>query len=299
MRKVERLEGVIPALITPFTESGRVNGNALIDLMKWNLGQGAVSFFIGGSSAECFLMTPSERIEAMEIAAQMKDDAYLIAHVGAISTDIAIDYAKHAVDLGYDAIAATPPFYYGFGPKEIYQYYYDLAQAAGKPVLVYNFPGNTGKNFDLENPIYRKMFTSDFILGVKHTNQIVYQLERFKAMNPNLIMMNGFDETSIAAYALGCEGSIGSTFNFMYYHYEAIREAFYAGKVEEARELQHRANNIMNALVNVGLFPAIKYILNEWGFDAGSPRRPFFPLDDASKTVVDTALAQNLLRKPE
>ena len=162
MKKPETLKGVVPATVTPFHDDESIDTEALLKLLKWNMSQGADSFFIGGSSAECFLLSPSERMEIFAAAAQFLDRAYLIAHVGAISTGEAKAYARCARELGYDAIAATPPFYYGFGAKEIYAYYADISDAAGMPVLIYNFPGNTGKSFDLSNPVTQKLFQSDF-----------------------------------------------------------------------------------------------------------------------------------------
>ena len=293
MSKPEKLCGVVPASVTPFKKDESVDTQALLTLMNWNMSQGADSFFIGGSSAECFLLSPSERLEIFEAAAELKDKAYLVAHVGAISVREAQMYARRAVEFGFDAIAATPPFYYGFGAEEIYSYYEDIAQAAGKPVMIYNFPGNTGKPFDLENPITRKLFQSDFIFGVKHTNQVVYQLERIKHLNPKLTVMNGFDETMVAGLALGADGSIGSTFNFMYPQYRKIYDLFLNHRHEEARELQVKANNVMNVLCEVGLIPAIKYALSTLGIDAGIPRRPFKELTPAQKEKVDTALGSD------
>lgn len=294
--KRNRLGGVVPATITPFTADEKINAPAMLELMRWNCGQGVDSFFIGGSSAECFLLSPDERRETFEIAAELRDKAYLIAHVGAISTREAEDYARCAVRLGYDAIAATPPFYYGYGSKEICSYYYDIAQAAGKPVIIYNFPGNTGKNFDLADKNYIKLLQSGSILGIKHTNQVVYQLERIKHINPELIMMNGFDETMVAGLALGADGSIGSTFNFMYLHYRKIYDAFQSKQIEEALDLQIKANNIMNALCDVGLIPAIKYVLTTMGIDAGIPRRPFRALDEEQRRYIDTVVQSNLMQ---
>ena len=294
MSKPGILQGVVPATVTPFHKDESIDTMALIGLMTWNMSQGADSFFIGGSSAECFLLSPAERVEVFEAAASFSKEAYLVAHVGAISTKEAVMYARRARELTYDAIAATPPFYYGFGPEEIYGYYSDIADAAGMPVLIYNFPGNTGKQFDLSNPMTRKLFQSDFILGVKHTNQVVYQLERIKALNPGLIVMNGFDETMVAGLALGADGSIGSTFNFMYPHYKKIYDLFREHRTGEALELQVRANTIMNALCDAGLIPAIKYILSTMGIDAGLPRRPFRELTEEQKAVVRRVVEDNL-----
>lgn len=289
-RKRTTLGGVVPATITPFDAEERINADALRTLMTWNQSQGADSFFIGGSSAECFLLSPAERKEVFAIAAEKRREAYLIAHVGAISTREAEDYARCAARLGYDAIAATPPFYYGFGSREFCAYYRDIADAAGMPVLVYNFPGSTGKHLDLTNPEIIKLLQDGTILGVKHTNQEVYELERIKHINPKLIMMNGYDETMAAGLALGADGSIGSTFNFMYPHHKHLYDAFRARHLEEALELQIKANNIMSALCAVGLIPAIKYVLTAMGIPAGLPRRPFTPLSEEQKRGIDKVL---------
>ena len=289
--------GVIPATITPFSADERIDAGAMLRLMDWNMAQGVEGFFIGGSSAECFLLTPEERKQTFEIAAGMKDRAFLAAHVGAISTREAEDYARCAARLGFDAVAATPPFYYGFGSADIYAYYEAIAQAAGMPVLIYNFPGNTNKPFNLDDPVTQRLFQSDFILGVKHTNQVVYQLERIKRLNPRLKIMNGFDETMVAGLALGADGSIGSTFNFMYPHYKKIYDLFLDHRFEEALAAQVRANDIMAALCAVGLIPAIKYVLSTMGIDAGVARRPFRMPSDEQKAMLDRVIAENLIRE--
>jgi len=294
MSKPTSLTGVVPASVTPFDDQGKADGEALLRLLRWNMAQGAESFFIGGSSAECFLLTCGERVQMFMAAAELKDEVFLTAHVGAISTDEAVGYAREAAALGFDAIAATPPFYYGFGSREVYAYYADIAQAAGMPVLIYNFPGNTHRPFDLSDPVTQKLFRSDFILGVKHTNQVVYQLERIRALNPALTLMNGFDETMVAGLALGAAGNIGSTFNFMYPHYKRIYDLFREGRIDEARALQAKANNIMAALCEVGLIPAIKWVLNDMGVPVGGPRKPFIPITDEQGRRLKAVLEENL-----
>ena len=124
--------------------------------------------------------------------------------------------------MGYDVVAATAPFYYGFSPKEVCRYYYDIAEASGSPVLIYNFPGNTHREFDVANPDYIQLFKSGAILGVKQTNYNLFQMERILNLNPDLIAFDGYDETMVAGQALGSSGSIGSTFNMMLPHYKKI-----------------------------------------------------------------------------
>lgn len=295
MKTKEQLGGIYSASITAYDPSGRVDGAALQRVMTRNLEEGAAGFFVGGSSGECFLLTEAERVEVFEAASAFAGKTNLIAHVGAISTAEAARYARAAMSMGFDFTAATAPFYYGFSPREICRYYYDIAEASGAPVLIYNFPGNTHKEFDVANPDYIQLLRSGAILGVKQTNYNLFQMERILNLNPDLIAFNGYDETMVAGQALGCIGSIGSTFNMMLPHYKKIFDLFAAGDRAAALELQHRANNCMEAMCRVGLIPAIKYELSRQGYPVGGPRAPFSPLTQEQKDYLDGVLDQYLV----
>lgn len=287
--------GIYVASVTPFDEYGKVNATALEKLMERNLSEGAAGFFLGGSSAECFLLSHEERLQTFETAAGFKDRTRLIAHIGAMSTWEAVQFAKEVKAMGYEVIAATPPMYYQFSPSEVCDYYYAISKAVDMPVIVYNFPGNTHRDYDLRNPDYRKLFTSGAIRGIKHTNQVVYQMERFMTLNPDLEIYNGFDETMAAGMALGARASIGSTFNCMLPHYMKVYQAFMDKDLEKAEEYQHKANNTMEAMCSVGLIPAIKYLLKKQGNDCGLARAPFHNLTDEQKAFLDDVMDKNLL----
>lgn len=295
MKTKEQLGGIYSASITAYDGAGKVDGATLQRVMERNLREGAAGFFVGGSSGECFLLTEGERVEVFQAASAFAGRTNLIAHVGAISTAEAVRYAKAAMAMGFDFTAATAPFYYGFSPKEICRYYYDIAEASGAPVLIYNFPGNTHKEFSTADPDYVRLFRSGAILGVKQTNYNLFQMERILNLNPGLIAFDGYDETMVAGQALGCVGSIGSTFNMMLPHYKKIFDLFNAGERTAALELQHRANNCMEAMCKVGLIPAIKYELARQGHPVGEPRAPFSPLTQEQKDYVDGVLDQNLV----
>lgn len=296
MKTKQELAGIYVASITAYDQAGNVDAAALQKLMQRNINEGAAGFFVGGSSGECFMLTEAERVQVFEAAAAYAGKTNLIAHVGAIGTAEAVRYAKAAMGMGYDVVAATAPFYYGFSAKEVCRYYYDIAEASGSPVLIYNFPGNTHREFDVANPDYIQLFKSGAILGVKQTNYNLFQMERILNLNPDLIAFDGYDETMVAGQALGSSGSIGSTFNMMLPHYKKIFDLFDAGKREEALALQHKANNCMEAMCRVGLIPAIKYELARQGYPVGEARRPFSPLTDEQKAYVDGVLDEHLVK---
>ena len=139
MKTKQELAGIYVASTTAYDQAGNVDAAALQKLMQRNINEGAAGFFVGGSSGECFMLTEAERVQVFEAAAAYAGKTNLIAHVGAIGTAEAVRYAKAAMGMGYDVVAATAPFYYGFSPKEVCRYYYDIAEASGSPVLIYNF----------------------------------------------------------------------------------------------------------------------------------------------------------------
>ena len=111
----EKFKGIFPALLTPFDENDRVNVKVLEELVDYNLKKGVNGFYVGGSTAEAFLLTEEERLLVMKtVSERAKGKCTLIAHVGCISTAQAIKFAKAAEERGYDAVSSVAPFYYKF-----------------------------------------------------------------------------------------------------------------------------------------------------------------------------------------
>lgn len=289
------MEGLYVAAIVPYDQQGRINDGMIRTLIERNLDEGAAGFFVEGSSGECFLLSPEERIHLFEVFAEYKDRCTLFAHVGSLGTDEAVRYAMAAKQMGYQRVAATPPTYFGYSPRAIAFYYDDIASAIGEGVYYYNIPMNTHRTLDLNDADTRAMFASGSIAGVKHTNLDLYEMDRLRSINPDMKLFGGFENLMIAFMALGCDGFIGSTFNFTLPHFTAIMKAFESGDLATARMLQIRANNMMEVIMREGLFPSIKHVMRTRGFPVGEVRRPFLPLGDEAAARVDAAVEANLL----
>jgi len=294
---MNQLQGLYSAVLTPFDAQDNVNGAAMRALIERNIAEGVDGLFVGGSSAECFLLSEAERIHTFEIAAEFAGRTGLIAHCGALSTAGAIRYAKAAKALGIPYIAATPPFYYSYGPPALARYYYELSEAVGMPVMIYNFPENTGRRFDLFDPVIRELFRSDAVFGIKHTDPDIYQMERIRSLDDSLVIMNGYENNMLAGLAAGAHGNIGSTFNVLAPQFRKIYDLYRAGDHQEALRRQVEANHVMEVMFRFGLVPTTKYILSTMGIDPGRPRSPFAPLDEEARRQVDRALAEHLLRE--
>ena len=289
----QKLKGIIPALLTPFGTDGTVNTDALAQLIDWNIGKGVNGFYVGGSTAEAFLLTEQERSLVYEVAAKTVNGRVpLIAHIGCISTDQAIRYAKAAEKLGYTAISAIAPFYYKFTFEQIRRYYFDIVSAVDLPMIIYNFPNFSGVNLSVEQ--VAEFFADDRFIGIKHTSNDLFSLEQFKSQFPDRLVFNGFDEMLLSGLVMGADGGIGSTYNFMAEKYVQLYRLRQEGRINEAYAIQQACNRIIKALCRVGVMEGEKEVLCQLGFDFGCARPPFSRLTEEQKAFLRREVTERL-----
>ena len=283
------LAGVFSALVTPFAADGRLDLAVVPALVEMQLKQGIAGFYVGGSTGEAFLQSVEER--AAFLAAVAKAAAgrcRLIAHIGAVATQDCLALGRAAADAGYDAISAIPPFYYDFSGAELKAHYRTLCAAVPLPLIVYNFGGRVGR---LTNADLLELLDEPRVIGVKHTSQDLYLLERFKRHRPEAVIYNGFDEMCLAGLAMGADGAIGTTYNFMGDLFVALTAAHAAGRIAEARAMQIKANRVIDVLIDVGVLPGTKGILALRGLDVGICREPFRALTEADRARLAECVA--------
>jgi len=284
---MKSLEGLYTALLTPFHENGEINESALRELVSSNIDKGIDGFYVCGSTGEAFLLSLDERKRVLSIVTdEAKDRVNIFCHIGAISTDFSIDLGLHAKDVGVSAISSIPPFYYKFTVEELLGYYIDISEEVDLPLIPYNFPGLSGVS--LTSEMIASLRKHANIVGVKFTSNDLYQLQGMKANDPELLVFNGFDEIFLAGLAMGADGAIGSTLNFMPEKYISILKAFKAGDYELARTKQAEANEVIRVMLSTGhSMNAQKYFLEKQGIAAGHSRRPFKPLTNEEKLSLD------------
>lgn len=281
---MKQFDGIFTALLTPFDQNDRVNEKVLKELVAFNIRMGVRGFYVSGSTAEAFLMTVEERKNVFRIVREAAPEQTLIAHIGCLCEKEAEALGEYAATLGYDAVSSVAPFYYKFSFEEIRSYYFRLAERVGLPMLVYNFPANSGVNLTFEQ--LSEFLRDDRIMGIKHTSSDFFTMQCCKSAFPDKIIYNGYDEMFLAGLSMGADGGIGSTYNFMADRFAAIQEHFRNGDMEKAYAMQQEANRIIRVLCRVGVMQAEKEILNQLGFDFGVCRRPFGTLTPDQKQLI-------------
>ena len=290
---MKRLNGIYPALLTPFDQNGKVNCDALKQLVRWNIEKGVDGFYVGGSTAEAFLLTEEERnLVYRTVAEEAAGNVNLIAHVGAISTEEAIRFGHVAKENGYDAISAIAPFYYKFSFDQIKKHYFDIVEAVDMPMIVYNFPNFSGVNLSVGQ--VSEFLNDERFIGIKHTSNDYFALSTFKSAFPDKVIYNGFDEMFLSGLAMGADGGIGSTYNFMAEKFVLIQRLFAEKRMDEACAVQTEVSRIISVLYKIGIMESEKEILCQMGFDFGKARMPFSELTAEEKALIKREITDKL-----
>ena len=280
---MKKYSGIYTALLTPIKD-GKINEAALAALVKHNIEMGVAGFYVTGSTGEALMLTVEERMQIMRIVKENAEGRYLIAHVGSLNERDAIRLAAYAKELSYDMVSSVAPYYYKFSFEEIWGYYCRIADAADLPMLVYHIPAFSGVSMGVSE--ISAFLDDERFAGIKFTSGDFFTMQRIRAAYPDKLIFNGYDEMLLSGLAMGADGAIGSTYNFMADKFVAMRESFLSGNIEEASRLQTEANRIISLLCGMGVMQGEKEIMNQLGLDFGGCVPPLAPLDEQQRKVV-------------
>ena len=291
MVKHPELQKIFSALETPMRADESINYTALREVVEYQLSTGVEGFYCNGSSGEGLLLSLDERKAVLEtVLEQVNGRVPVISHIGTIRAKDVIDLAQHAKAAGANAVSMIPPYYYKFSMDEIMSYYEAVVDAVpGIPAIIYNIPQFTGIEFSKANA--SRLLENPGIIGVKHTSNNLYAMERMVTAYPDKILFNGFDEQFLSALTAGATATIGTTVNCFAPLFLKVRALFGENRMAEAAAVQSDINHRVEEMCKVGIFNAVKYILTkQGGMDCGSCRAPFKPLSDADKALLDRLL---------
>ncbi|MDS3924601.1 N-acetylneuraminate lyase [Staphylococcus hominis] len=283
----EQLKGLYAALLVPFDENGQVKEEGLKQIAKNAIEVEQLDgLYVNGSSGENFLISKEQKKQIFKVVKEaVGNDVKLIAQVGSLDLNEAIELGKYATNLGYDALSAVTPFYYPFSFEEIKQYYFDIIEATQNKMIIYAIPDLTGVNISINQ--FEELFDNEKIVGVKYTAPNFFLLERIRKAFPDKLILSGFDEMLVQSVISGVDGAIGSTYNVNGRRARQIYDLAREGKVEEAYKIQHDTNNIIETVLSMGIYPTLKEILKTRGIDGGVPKRPFSPFNEANRKELN------------
>ena len=283
--------GIMPAMITPIDRDSHLLEASARRIMKSELDAGVNGFYVNGATGEGLFLSESTRIQMAEAAVDVcRGRGAVINHVGAVDTQSAIRLAKHAGEIGCDAVSSLVPNYVTtYTVPQILDYYKRIADASGLPVLVY-CTGLVGSN---PYEFMRQVMQVPGLIGCKFTMTDYYSMHRITDLNGGDInVINGPDEMLILGLTMGADGGIGSTYNLMPEWFCELYKAFRSGDFARAQETQTRINRVIEVLLKHGCIASIKEAFTVMGYDAGSVAYPGKVFDKAGRDALMKDLTQ-------
>lgn len=291
MYNLEKFKGVFVALNAIYDQDDNVNIDAIKQLVKIYESKGVSGVYVCGSTGEGFLLSMQERMQVVEaVKAAASDDFTIIVHVGCASTKESAILAKHAESVGVDAVSAVPAVYYRLPAASVEKHWNGIIDATDLPFIIYNIPQLTG--FNLPYDLFERMAKNPKVIGIKNSEEPIYGMERFRTIaGDDFIIFNGSDEQFLAGRLMGANAGIGGTYGTMPELFVKLDNLINDGKIDEAKELQFKINDIIFDLLScASLYGAAKQVISlRFGIDAGQPRSPFLPVecDEKIKSIAN------------
>lgn len=274
--------GVLPALLTPFTDEEDVNWPMLDRVIEHLLDAGVDGLYVGGASSECFYLSMAERKQLTERAlAATAGSAPVIVHVACGATRDALELARHAERAGAAAIASMPPYFFKVSFDEVLGFYRELAGAVGIPVLAYYLPALTGVDFTPAQ--FDALAAVPNVAGIKFTSSQLNQIVLLKEHRARPVVYNGYDEMLLAGLAMGADGGIGSYYNLVPEVVVALWRAFQRADLESARDCQRKLTQLIHWTLEMGGSSAFKVLMASRGLDCGNRRAPSQRIPEATR----------------
>ena len=287
---MNNLKGLYSALITPFSADESLNLDSLRTLIEQEILAGVDGLFVAGTTGESFLLSEMEYRQIVSVSVETSAARVpVVANVAAMSTAGAIGRAEFAEQCGASAIGLLPPIYFRYGERQIIDFYKDVCAACKLPVIAYDIPSCTG--IELLRDAYAEIFSLPQIMGLKASCQEFSLLNTFKRRHPQKKVFLGVDECFVPGFAFGFDGAIGSTFNIMIKQFRAVYDAVQRGDLSFALRMQNICNDFIEVLVQCGVTPSIKFLLQESGLNCGECRRPFKRLNIEEKNRLSVSYA--------
>jgi len=281
-----KLEGVFPAMLTPFTKGGaKVDYDKAGALANRLAGLGVHGVFLAGTTGEGLLMTLAERKKLVEeVVAAAGKRLKVLAHTGCLDTAQTVELTKHARKAGAVAAGVVAPGFYGYDEAALARFYKTVAASVkGFPVMLYNLP-SCAKNELTPKLVLDLAHGVDNIVGIKDSGGMLQKQDRMVIDMPaGFNVINGCDEFSFQALMGGANGSVSSTANVIPEVFLAIFNGVKKGQLGKARKAQDRLGHAAEMFHYGAMVAYYKEGLRLRGFDAGAVRPPQRELTAAEK----------------
>src|ERR1700746_788044 len=209
-----QVRGCGTALVTPFHQDGSLDEPALRNLISWQIESGIDFLVPCGTTGETPTLSHDEWLRVIDLTIEVAAGRVpIVAGATSNSTQDAGEKAREGpAPPGVDAILTASPYYNKPTQEGQYRHFRAIAEAAGKPILLYNVPGRTGAN--IEPGTLARLAEVPNVLGVKEASGNIETIaEVLNVVPEHFLVFSGDDAITLPLIALGGVGIISVASN--------------------------------------------------------------------------------------
>ncbi|MES1159021.1 MAG: 4-hydroxy-tetrahydrodipicolinate synthase [Terricaulis silvestris] len=283
------IHGSIPALITPF-RNGTVDEQAFQAFVELQIAKGSHALVPCGTTGESATLSHEEHRRVVALCVEAAAGKVpVIAGAGSNSTEEAIGLARHAKEVGADAILSVAPYYNKPSQDGLYAHFKAINDAVDIPIIVYNIPGRSIVDISVET--LGRLAKLKNIVGLKDAVGDVARVARQRrACGEDFTQLCGDDPIAVGYNAQGGKGCISVTANVAPEFCARMQEATLQGAFETAREIDYKLAPLHKALFVEPSPGPVKYACSLLGLCTEEVRLPILTLTDAAKAQVRAAM---------
>ncbi|MDH3321380.1 MAG: 4-hydroxy-tetrahydrodipicolinate synthase [Flavobacteriaceae bacterium] len=259
---MKQLTGAGVALVTPFTDGGAIDFDALERLVNYQIDNGMNYLVVLGTTAETATLSKQEQQEVKnKIIAVNNNRLPLVIGVGGNNTQAVVDELRTSDLSGFSAILSVSPYYNKPSQRGIYQHFKAVSEASPLPVILYNVPARTGSNM-LPETVVQLANDFDNIVAIKEAAGDFEQiLELIKNKPVDFMIISGEDKLALPLTLAGGSGVISVIGQALPKDFTEIIQLGLAGEAKRSFEMFYKLMPSIDLIFEEGNPVGIKAML--------------------------------------
>lgn len=285
-----QLSGVMPALVTPFDASGKIDFKAFEKLLVHLRDAGITGWVPNGSTGEYFSQSTEERRQVLQFVKDFaRPGEILIAGSNAPATREVIEQTAMAKEIGYDTVLLAPPFYTRPTQQELIRHYETVLAAVDVNLVLYSYPAKDGSDISFE--LMDHFADNPRVIGIKESSGVLQRaIDIASRYEGKIQLVSGSDDIALDFMFWGAQSWICGPSNCMAKACCDLDRAYKAGDLDKARAMMKTLYRAMNILESGKFVQKIKYGCELQGLPVGECRAPLGPLTDEEKAEFRAAM---------
>ncbi len=291
MNKLDKLQNVITAMITPFNEDFSIDEEKYREFIRFQIDNGCQPLTMG-TTGESATLSHKEHHYAINItvdeAKKSGKDPFVLAGTGSNSTQESISLCQYAEKAGADGVLLVVPYYNKPMQHSLIDHFSAIADSISLPIILYNVPSRTGRNLEPET-VSKLAYSKDNIVGIKCASGNIDQITKIVKTTPeDFIVLSGDDGMTFHIMALGGKGVVSVTSNIIPAKLVEFTNTMLKGNWGKAKEKQIELYDLFKVLFIETNPGPVKYVAELMGIMNKRMRLPLTPplVDNQEKIKI-------------